>query len=157
MRQHVAKSDVVVQLVVVKLDRRYRVAHWIVPSQLSLLDEHAGGNRGKELGVRGNLAERGGGEGQLFLVVAIAVALGEDELVVDHDSDANTRRVPVFQYLLHISVEAFELFGDVGFLGANRECGEHQRECQCEQLKRASRSKETRMAGEIHGACSFYT
>jgi hypothetical protein len=94
-------------------------------------------------------------QGQLFFVVAIAVALGEDEFVVDHDADANTRRVPVSQYLLHVSIEACELFGDVGLLGANRECGEHQHECQCEQPARASRSKETRMAVEIHEADSF--
>jgi len=72
--------------------------------------------------------KRGGREGELFFVIAVAVALGEDEFVVDHDADADAGRVPVFQDLGHVGVEAIEFLGDVGFLRAGGDGEDYESE-----------------------------
>ena len=48
VRQHVAKRNVVVELVVVKLNRWNRLAHRLVPSKFSHFDKHARGNGGEQ-------------------------------------------------------------------------------------------------------------
>src|SRR5215469_7359096 len=88
-------------------------------------------------------------------IVAVAVALGEDELVVDDNADANSGRVPVFQQLLHVGIEAFELFGDIELLRANREGTQQERRHYSERPNRGCRAEKAKPAVEAHGTDSF--
>ena len=126
VRQHVAQSDVVVQLIVVKLDCRNGLTYRLIPSQLSFFDQHACGHSGEQFGVRGDLAQRRWREGQLLLVVSIAIALGENQFVIDHNSYANPGCIPILQNLDHVGVEVAQLTGDLGRLRASaRHTGHH--------------------------------
>ncbi len=51
---------------------------------------------------------------QFLFIVTIAIALGEDELVIDHNTHANADTVPLLHRLFHESVEALEFLRDVG-------------------------------------------
>ena len=51
VRQHVAQTDVVVELVVVKLDRRDGLAHGLIPSEFSFLDQHPRSNSREQLRI----------------------------------------------------------------------------------------------------------
>ena len=55
-------------------------------------------------------------------MVAIAVTLYKDELVIDDDADADAGRIPVFQSLFHERVKALKLLGHFRalVLGVNR-------------------------------------
>src|SRR5439155_5644655 len=109
VREHVADRDRGVQLVVVELDGRHELPHRLVPVQLALLDEQAGGDGGEELRVGGDGNRRPWRERQLLPVVPEAVAAGEDELVLHHDADPDPGHVPVLHDLLHVGVEVLEL------------------------------------------------
>jgi hypothetical protein len=130
-------------LVVVEADAGNGVADGLVPGELAFADEHACGSSGEQLGVGSNLAKGVGREGQFFVVVAIAVAFGEDQLVIDNDADADAGRVPVLEGLLHPGVEALEFGVDVLGLRVQERAedrGEKQREAEEPQgAKRAVR------------------
>jgi hypothetical protein len=119
--EHVAQSHGRVQGVVVELDRRDGVADGLVPGELPLFNEETRGDGREELRVRRDLVERVRGEGELLAVVAVAVALREDELVADDDAHTDGGDVPVLQGPGHPGIEVLELGGRValGGLGLN--------------------------------------
>src|ERR1019366_6908340 len=119
VRKHVVQGDGVVQLVVIKLNGRHGLPDGLVPGELAFLDEHTRGDRREELGVGGDGTEGGGSERQFLLVIAVAVAFGEDKLVVDDDAYTDARRVPILQHLFHVGIEAGQLLGDFGGLGGD--------------------------------------
>ncbi len=51
MGEHVAKSDVVVELIVIELDGGNGFANGLVPCEFAFFDQHAGSDSGEELGV----------------------------------------------------------------------------------------------------------
>ncbi len=126
--QHVAEGDRVVEQVVVERDGRDGRPDRLVPGQLAFVDQHAGGDGREQLGVRGDLMERRRGIGQLLAVVAVAVALGEDELVADDDADADPGGVPVLEDLGHVGVEVAELLDDILARGLGQEPGRREEE-----------------------------
>ena len=73
-------------------------------------------------------------------MVAIAVAFGENQFVVDHDAHANSGRVPILQNLLHVSVEATQLAGDVRCLRASARPTNHQKQSRSQHNSRVSGS-----------------
>ena len=116
VRQHVPHADRGVERVVVELDARHVLPDRFVPVDLPLVHEQAHRDRGEELGVGGDRHDGRGRERQFLSVVAIAVAPGEYELVLRHDSDTDARDVPVAHHLIHVGVEAREFGGDAGVL-----------------------------------------
>ena len=114
MRQHVAECDCVVKRAVIKLDSGHRLANGPVPGEFSFLDQKSGRHRGKQFGVRGDRIQSVRRDRQLLLIVAIAVALREHQLVAHDNADADARRVPIFQRFLHERVKASQLLGHLG-------------------------------------------
>src|SRR5208283_5255340 len=70
----------------------------------------------EQLRIRSDRAHGTRREWQFLLIVAIAVAFREDELVVHHNADAHAGRVPVLQGLRHVGVESLQLFRDIDTL-----------------------------------------
>src|SRR5207247_10471232 len=71
-------------------------------------------------------------EVDLLAIVAVAVTLGEDELVPDDDADADARDVVVLQRLGHPGIEVLELGRGVVLGSLRRQTGgngeEHEKE-----------------------------
>ena len=148
MREHVADRHRAVELVVVELDARHELPDRLVPVELAFLHEQARGHRREQLRVRSDGHDRVLGERQLAPVVAIAVALGEHELVVDHDPHPDSGNVPVPDELLHRRVEALELLRrGVEGAGQAREAAETRHE---EQGHAPRGPYRVRQEGETH-------
>ena len=111
--QHVAQRDRIVQEAVVEVDCRNGFADWLVPRQLAFFHEKSRRDGREQFRVRGDGVHRLRRNRQLLLVVAVAITLGEHELVIDDDADPDAWRVPVFQGLLHERIEARELSRDI--------------------------------------------
>src|SRR6516225_1893034 len=107
-----------VELVVVKLNLRHRPAYRLVPCEFSFFHKRSCRYRREQFRIRRNRLHRLRRERQLLLVIAIAVALGEHQLVSDNNSYADTWRVPVLQRLLHVSVKALQLLRNIRFLSS---------------------------------------
>src|SRR5215813_2262605 len=108
MRKHVPKSNGVVERVVVEPDRRNRLANGPLPGELAFFDQKPGSDRSEQLGVRSDRVQRVRCYRQFLFVVAVAVALGEGELVVDDDPYADADAVPVLERLFHERIKVAE-------------------------------------------------
>src|SRR5215510_720012 len=70
------------------------------------------------------------------VVVAVAVAFREHELVFHDDADTDARHVPVLEHLRHVSVETLQARLDAGGLGGdrgNREENDRQEDAKTEK------------------------
>src|SRR5882672_1184185 len=138
VRQHVSQSNVVIELVVVELDRRDGLAHALIPTELSFLYQHPRRNRGEQFRVRSDLAQRRRSEGQLLLVVPVPIPLDENQLVIDYDAYTNPRRIPILQDLFHVGVEPLQLVRDLPVLRPNAKSKDHYSNRQGEHANRAT-------------------
>ena len=99
--RHVAHSNRAIEIVVVELDGRDVLPDRFIPIELAVVDQHTGRDRSEQLRVRRDWLRGRWRERDLLPVVAIAVPLGEDELVFDDHAHADAGHVPVLEHLRH--------------------------------------------------------